>query len=314
MICKVTNLIGIIVFFWGSLHVCRAALETRPKRSYWSTLWSGPRINREARKNIKLLFLLGVVGLETSSEIFVRLPQQLVYGSAPIYAPERKPDQDSVVIIFPGAGGPDENTDSLRNKIKNEDAKSGISRDVEVYDWLKWRGNFLRAAFDSQAVGRKVCTELTNTEGKYGKIKELHVIGVSVGAFAADSCTKTYKSLSQDPGNTRLTLLDPFTSKGVFGYGWGVSNFGKAADIAEVYLNRDDPVPTTNEPLQNAYNFDVTKSKARSAFQPATGDSMHSWPVVYLAQTWISEVDLATHLPKLPSKDSEPRGQVISVP
>ena len=114
--------------------------------------------------------------------------------------------------------------------------------------------------------------------------------------------------------DTRLTLLDPFTSKGVFGYGWGAKNFGKGteihdleknlevkfilvlpnviklishmtliigsgADITEDYINRDDPVPTTNEPLPLAYTFDVTNSIARNKFTPQGGDTMHSWPI-----------------------------------
>jgi hypothetical protein len=40
------------------------------------------------------------------------------------------------------------------------------------------------------------------------------------------------------------------------------------ADIAEDYFNRDDPVPTTNEPLPLAYTFDVTNSALRSKFTP----------------------------------------------
>ena len=38
----------------------------------------------------------------------------------------------------------------------------------------------------------------------------------------------------------------------MFGYGWGVKNFGtgvSSADIVEDYLNTDDPVPTTSDPV-----------------------------------------------------------------
>lgn len=69
---------------------------------------------------------------------------------------------------------------------------AGINRYVEVYDWLKWRGNFLRASFDSQIVGKNVCSALAEAEKQQGEIKHLHVIGVSVGAFAADSCIKVF--------------------------------------------------------------------------------------------------------------------------
>jgi hypothetical protein len=65
-----------------------------------------------------------------------------------------------------------------------------------VYDWLKWRGNFLRASFDSQIVGSNVCSALADAEKQQGEIKHLHVIGVSVGAFAADSCIKIFNKVS----------------------------------------------------------------------------------------------------------------------
>lgn len=73
---------------------------------------------------------------------------------------------------------------------------AGINRYVEVYDWLKWRGNFLRASFDSQIVGSNVCSALADAEEQQGEIKHLHVIGVSVGAFAADSCIKIFNKVS----------------------------------------------------------------------------------------------------------------------
>jgi len=134
-------------------------------------------------------------------------------------------------------------------------------------------------------------------------LRNLNIIGISVGAFAADSCSKYYHETFSDsdagddgilmPASVHLTLLDPFTSKGVFGYAWGARNFGKtlegskfpsllkselAADVFDVYLNSDDPVPSTNDPIDNAYNFDVTKSAAKASFTPPEGQSMHSWP------------------------------------
>jgi hypothetical protein len=74
---------------------------------------------------------------------------------------------------------------------------TGVNRYVEVYDWLKWRGNFLRASFDSQIVGNNVCSSLAEGEKEVGDIKNLHVIGVSVGAFAADSCVKIFDKVSE---------------------------------------------------------------------------------------------------------------------
>lgn len=157
-----------------------------------------------------------------------------------------------------------------------------MCRYVKVYDWSKWRGSFIRAAFDSQGVGAKVCRELAESEDSQHPIRSIHSIGVSVGAFAADSCIKAFDRTKQMVGHahaqTRLTLLDPFTSKGIFGYGWGVDNFGRGADVVEDYLNTDDPVPTTNDPAKLAFNYDITNADAKKAFQPIAGESFHSWP------------------------------------
>jgi hypothetical protein len=43
--------------------------------------------------------------------------------------------------------------------------------------------------------GNKVCSVLAENEKNVGEIKHLHVIGVSVGAFAADSCIKIFNKV-----------------------------------------------------------------------------------------------------------------------
>ena len=117
---------------------------------------------------------------------------------------------------------------------------------------LEWRGSFIRAAFDSQSVGRVIGEQLAREDiessrspgederdiissdnnqqlfylykkdsverrTKRKALRNLQVIGISVGAFAADSCTKTYKAKMAEAGleaaRLQLTLLDPFTSK-----------------------------------------------------------------------------------------------------
>ena len=243
-----------------------------PDKPKISSMWSMPRL-----KNIKLTFLLGVLSLETSAEIYARLPQQWVYGSTPTFISQNEISKPNLVLLFPGAGGPDNNLNTLKNNIIYNDKIKHVDRDVIMYDWLQWRGSFIRAAFDSQIVGKTICKDLSNNNPQ---LENIHIIGVSVGAFAADSCAKTLKSqMISHPIKTRLTFLDPFTSKGIFGYSWGVNNFGKNIEYVENYVNRDDEVPTTNDPLNFAINYDVTKSKLRDDFQMNNqGESMHSWP------------------------------------
>ena len=66
-----------------------------------------------------------------------------------------------------------------------------------------------------------------------------------------------------DEPHVRLTLLDPFTSRGVWGSTYGQDNFGLDVDFAEQFLNTDDPVPITNDPLPLCSCVDVTGAVER---------------------------------------------------
>jgi len=288
---------------------------------------NGPKVHKTKTNNIKLLLLLFFLGFETSTEIYVRIPQEIVYGSRPNLLDKSviNKETENLLIIFPGAGGPDTYTEMLKNKIKESDAIVGVKRSICIYDWSKWRGNFLRAAFDSQQVGKIIGSQIGEIDAglKYSALKNsnsdmklfqkddirpfglknINVIGVSVGSFAADSFCKYYQSsflMPKDssiaPASIELTLLDPFTSRGIFGYEWGVRNFGESlkvkssflrkeeasSDVFNVYINTDDMVPSTNDPLSNAINYDVTQSISKNQFNPPPGDSTHSWPSIIL--------------------------------
>ncbi|KAJ1391381.1 hypothetical protein B484DRAFT_439604, partial [Ochromonadaceae sp. CCMP2298] len=152
-----------------------------------------------------VLFLLLVLGLEGSTEVFVRFPQQVVYGSTPPPIERLSASAgQGLVLVFPGAGGPDIRTDALVKSIKRSDEKKGVRRYVQVYDWSKWRGSFLRAAFDGQKVGEAVCSQLARDQGRDGPVSSLHSIGVSVGAFAADSCIKSFNRVEMEREGKRV--------------------------------------------------------------------------------------------------------------
>ena len=340
-------------------------------RNFPKALVSGPLITRSAKRNFKLLFVLGLLGVETCEELYVRVPQQVLYGSSPRQLSSSEfvaGEDENLAIIFPGAGGPDTYTASLRNSIIDKDRKAGVKRRVLVYDWSPWRGPFVRAAFDGQAVGKIVGEQIALEDVKYKHeyvnndlksfgydisktnskkspknsckdfncfkgLKNVDFIGISVGSFAADSAAKWFHydtieradNKNLPPVHTELILLDPFTSKGIFGYHWGISNFGMtldsskflnlrfvndpATDYFEVYLNTDDPVPSTSDPIPNANTFDITYEKSKSNFIPPQGESMHSWPVVYLAQNWQTKVD-GTNILRLLPRSPNPRGVV----
>mmetsp|Transcript_13680 Transcript_13680/g.20557 ORF Transcript_13680/g.20557 Transcript_13680/m.20557 type:complete len:290 (+) Transcript_13680:95-964(+) len=207
-----------------------------------------------------------------------------------------------LVLIFPGAGGPDKFTDELEttlttylNKKKNNapsfmnlfSADPKAKTVVKTLDWQDFRGSILTAAYDSEAFGEEVGSILCNQSIECNSI---HCVGISVGAFAANACISILKKKRSENEPTankpylRLTLLDPFTSRGVGGSGYGNTYFGLEADYAEQYLNTDDPVPSTNEPLSLCTTYDVTGAPERDDFELPENESMHRWPLVYFAR------------------------------
>jgi hypothetical protein len=103
-------------------------------------------------------------------------------------------------------------------------------------------------------------------------------IGISVGAFPASAMVqelhKTLKPSIRRNICIQLTLLDPFQQKAVLGVNFGRFNFGKGADYAQQYLNTDDPVPSTNDPLPNCVSIDITSLRPNNILG-------HDWPLIY---------------------------------
>eukprot|EP01038_Epipyxis_sp_PR26KG_P013332 gene13332-17875_t len=197
-------------------------------------------------------------------------------------------ESSSITILFPGAGGPDANTDRIIDSIKTS-SRDGDSISI-IYDWGKWSKNLVRASFNGEHIGSKLGKQL----GMLDNIENIHIIGVSVGSFCANSCAKEFLRIQQIKDKTktknmpmcRLTFLDPFTARGLFQIKYGLKLFGKYVKYCESYLNTDDPVPFTNEPLVNSINFDVTKSSQRNSFDVLPMDNMHSWPAGYYGLNW----------------------------
>lgn len=220
-------------------------------------------------------------------------------------------------FIFPGAGGVDPLV--LELQASNPGSK--------IIDWKDYRGNFLTASYDSEAVGEAVAGLVLESIKKSGdgdnketlSVSNIRFIGVSVGAFAANAAaTVVYKQTtanskttnegdSCDPVGVDLILLDPFCARGVAGPNYGRDFFGKHATTALQILNTDDPVPTTNDPLPFCYCIDVTDAPEKQDFVLLPGDSMHSWPLAYFARHY--SIDYTTDA----ASTNFPRGIVKKV-
>ena len=189
---------------------------------------------------------------------------------------------EEVTLVFHGAAGQDQYTDELMANLRAKCAGSKTQH-AAMIDWSALSSNILQASFNGQRVGRETARRLLercnggnmNTDAAC-RLKAVHLIGISVGAFAADEACAAIKSSRLGNSITcQLTLLDPFQQRGVIGTGYGNANFGKTADYAIHYLNTDDPVPSTNEPLtKHCSVVDITNLRPEKLFG-------HDWPVVY---------------------------------
>ena len=189
-------------------------------------------------------------------------------------------ESDDVVVVLHGAGGPDANTRRIADALRT----STPSAQVVEYPYVQYVGDQLQAPYNAMRVGDEIASQMERS----GRLKSVHIVGVSVGAFAADRLATRLAGKC----NVRLTLLDPFCGKGLLGLinpssAFGVENFGKRIGSGNVVsvLNTDDPVPSTNLPLKYAANLDITRAKARAAFTPLEGDSLHSWPAAWFGLT-----------------------------
>jgi hypothetical protein len=216
-------------------------------------------------------------------------------------------------IVFPGAGGPDVLTDELRASINGGNDNNAPS--CIVWDWQQHRGSIATAAFDGEAVGEAVGkATIQYLQKEEEQLESMHIVGISVGAFCANAMASTLHDYcnSKNSGNAtkrrihiRITLLDPFCTRGLIGIGYGAKHFGVKADYAEHYVNTDDPVPSTNDPLPQCYCMDVTSASERKTFVLPEGESMHCWPLAYFARHVVDrDQPLPTH------DEARPRGAV----
>jgi hypothetical protein len=146
--------------------------------------------------------------------------------------------------------------------------------DVRRYLWSPYSDNILRAA----ARGERIGAALGERLGRRTTLRELHLIAHSAGAYLLEPlCESARRAPRSAPLFVRMTFLDPIGLRGSVDRGYGAGNFGRCADLAEVFFSTDDPAPATDRAYVHARNFDVTRAPGRAAY-PRGG---HRWPVRY---------------------------------
>ena len=214
-------------------------------------------------------------------------------------------NMEEITFVFHGAGGQDENTDELMKTLSSSSSNNNKAM-VQMVDWSSDSSNLLQASVNGMNIGKRIAESLTDillpdrTGGNNDddstrslhQLRRIHIIGISVGAFAAHSFIQEFNSKfkrqtvssssssnnnnnnHQDNVYIQATFLDPLCSKGVLAFKYGENEFGKGCNYAQQFLNTDDPVPFTNTNLVNCATIDVTNSRPEEIFG-------HDWPLIY---------------------------------
>lgn len=255
-----------------------------PEKATWMT-----------RKN----FFVAVGSLLVSSSILLEIYSRI--GAVFITEPEGETllpplatdaNVRHATIVFHGSGGQDAYTDALMQRLR----KNNPSQYNEIAEWSQYSTNIFQASYNGERIGKLAANELigyNDDDDNNNSLETIHLIGISVGSFCADAAARELKKVldaKRDPSNDKnsqrqrrrpfvqLTLLDPFTQRGIFGVGYGNKVFGTSADYTQQFLNTDDPVPSTNAPLEHAVCYDITDLRPDDVFG-------HDWPVVFYGRS-----------------------------
>lgn len=210
-------------------------------------------------------------------------------------------DTQVVVLLFHGSLGADmpiwdTMTDRISDLMGDEPGLAVVN-----YNWSAGADNMQRAGANAEIFARSLGQELSTLED----LTHVHMVAHSAGAYVLDTLCESYRESAQEEAHIEMTFLDPFGNRDIVDINRGNRNYGSCADYASAYINTDDPVPSTNSPLQNAYNFDVTNSSDRGDF----AEMGHVWPLPYFLQV----LDESLLRPGARSHSDFPRGAVIMV-
>ncbi|MDH3695579.1 MAG: hypothetical protein OER96_13525, partial [Gammaproteobacteria bacterium] len=180
------------------------------------------------------------------------------------------PDTEQVVFI---AHGKDD--DASTWAVELQQAYRALSQDttqVFTLDWTPYSDNFLRCSVDGRYIGRSLARQLVAQT----KVKKLHLIGHSAGAFVAYGLCEGAKQKNNSI-QIQTTYLDPLGVYGALFWDFAQDRFGDCANFSEAYIDVESGVPGSNEPLVNPHTFNVTSVRSGRGFN----GSAHIWPVHY---------------------------------
>jgi len=211
------------------------------------------------------------------------------------------PETRVLVLLFHGSNGADLPVWSeIADRVSQLNASNPQSVVVK-YNWSVGSDKRMRAGANAEVFARALGQEIARLE----KLEYVQLIAHSAGSYILDPLCESYRERVAQTAHVEMTFLDPFGSRDLVDVNRGNRNYGSCADYASAYISTDDPVPSTNSPLRQAYNFDVTNSSARAGFTQMG----HVWPLFYYLQV----LDETLVRPGARNHNDLPRGQVSTV-
>jgi len=227
-----------------------------------------------------------------AGELYARLPASIEVEPLDFHAATR-----DVTLLFHGRGGRDEPGLVALERRLHELIGTQPGSVVRRYIWAPHSDVRLRAAENGERIGHELGRELARLPA----LEAVHLVAHSAGAYVLDPLCRALRAGTQRRVRVTMTFLDPMGIRGTVDTGWGQRHYGACADYAEAWINTDDRVPASNDPLAHAYNIDVTAASGRAAY----GGDGHRWPMY----SYLAELD-AERLRAQWSHETRPRGAV----
>jgi len=244
-------------------------------------------------------------------ELYTRMPLD---APATLLTPAIPSNTRTVALVVHGSvDGDNPQFPAIVARLEAHYAAAGET-DVAVrfLRWSPWSDQRLRAAATAEQLGGRLGEQIARLRA----LENLHLVVHSSGAFVADALCESYRrnlvgSAAGDPPSRRaarvtMVFLDPFQLRGFVDWRNGTRNHGRCADFALAIINTDDPAPTTNSPLLQAWNIDVTAHKGASAIER----NGHYWPPQY----YLEFLPGLEREPLELSHERHPRGGVLNDP
>ncbi|MBU2971708.1 hypothetical protein KO527_20365 [Pseudoalteromonas sp. C2R02] len=187
---------------------------------------------------------------------------------------------------------PDSWSDELQKLIKqNNIVKS--QQNISL-NWSEFSDNVFICSVSAKKIGHQLGQRLL----KETKVKSIHVIGHSCGAFVALGLCEAVKEQSSDI-KIQTTYLDPVSVYAGVWWNYGIDKFGTCADFSDSYIDTRDGVPGSNINLPYTATFDVTELGVKN-----NNMKPHNWPTQYYLSAYRNKkVPLIKETPQLQNYD-----------